>query len=101
MTSHSRLNSQTVIHFIATFSKVILCMYLNCILQISFIFQGKIKFIAKSTESCEKAKEWLQAHAYPAVRVLCVATTETLYSAPVLCTELIIGTKFYAALLMV
>ena len=44
-----------------------------------------MKFIAKSAEGCEKAKEWLHAHAYPAVctwyftmKVSCVATTETL-----------------------
>ena len=107
MTNHSTLHSQTIIHFIVTFSKV-LCMYLNYITNyISFIFQRKMKFIAKSTESCEKAKEWLQAHAYPAVctlgggrggdilySVMCSYYRNRNSSAPVLCTELIIVTKF-------
>ena len=61
-------------------------MCLNMYYKSHSFFQRKMKFIAQSAESCEKAKEWLQAHAYPAVctwyfllyRALCIATTDNL-----------------------
>ena len=35
-----------------------------------YFLQKEILFIANSKESHEKANEWLQAHAYPAVSIL-------------------------------
>lgn len=39
-------------------------------LKTLFFLQKEILFIANSKENCEKANEWLQAHAYPAVSTL-------------------------------
>ena len=81
----SRIVKLPVSPLIATCSKISHECTLTVCYKSHLFFQRKMKFIAKSAEGCEKAKEWLHAHAYPAVctwyftmKVLWVATTGTL-----------------------